>query len=180
MYSTRIVTQENVDIPNISVMSSMKEYKFAKELLEVYGSEDKIKPHNIMYISAWILGISVGNYEEDTEDKDVISKIVNKMMTKFGYLSGVYYISQEKIFKQLYSHFRPAYYRLLFKLPIYNPICEKVKEEYKLVYRIVSNAMKEFCGLFGEEIQEEELAYLTMHFATLFSNKKNLMVLEKE
>lgn len=37
----------------------MKEYKFAKELLEVYGSEDKIKPHNIMYISAWILGISV-------------------------------------------------------------------------------------------------------------------------
>ena len=94
MYSTRIVTQENVDIPNISVMSSMKEYKFAKELLEVYGSEDKIKPHNIMYISAWILGISVGNYEEDTEDKDVISKIVNKMMTKFGYLSGVYYISQ--------------------------------------------------------------------------------------
>lgn len=39
--------------------------------------------------------------------------------------------------------------------------------------------MKEFCGLFGEEIQEEELAYLTMHFATLFSNKKNLMVLEK-
>ncbi|EMY9858950.1 transcription antiterminator [Clostridioides difficile] len=172
MYSTRIVTQENVDIPNISVMSSMKEYKFAKELLEVYGSEDKIKPHNIMYISAWILGISVGNYEEDTEDKDVISKIVNKMMTKFGYLSGVYYISQEKIFKQLYSHFRPAYYRLLFKLPIYNPICEKVKEEYKLVYRIVSNAMKEFCGLFGEEIQEEELAYLTMHFATLFSNKK--------
>ncbi len=87
---------KNVDIPNIAVMSSMKEYKFAKELLETYESEDKIKSHNIMYISAWILGISVGNYEEDTEDKDVISKIVNKMMTKFGYLSGVYYISQEK------------------------------------------------------------------------------------
>lgn len=172
MYSNRIVAQENIDIPNIAVMSSMKEYKFARELLEVYESKEKIKSHNIMYISAWILGISIGNDEEDTEDRAVISKIVNKMMTNFGYLSGVYYISQEKIFKRLYSHFRPAYYRLLFKLPIYNPICEKVKEEYRLVYRIVSNAMKEFCGLFGEEIQEEELAYLTMHFATLFSNKK--------
>ncbi|UDN61918.1 BglG family transcription antiterminator [Clostridioides sp. ES-W-0016-02] len=172
MYSNRIVIQENIDIPNIAVMSSMKEYKFARELLEVYESKEKIKSHNIMYISAWILGISVGNDEEDTEDRAVISKIVNKMMTKFGYLSGVYYISQDKIFKRLYSHFRPAYYRLLFKLPIYNPICEKVKEEYRLVYRIVSNAMKEFCGLFGEDIQEEELAYLTMHFATLFSDKK--------
>lgn len=74
-------------------MSLMKEYKFVKELLEVYGSEDKIKFYNIMYISVWILGILVGNYEEDIEDKDVILKIVNKMMIKFGYLSGVYYIS---------------------------------------------------------------------------------------
>ncbi|WP_032122519.1 BglG family transcription antiterminator [Clostridium amazonitimonense] len=180
MFAKKIITSENIDIPNIAVMNSMKEYKFAEELLEVYDSKDKIKSHDVMYISAWILGISVGNDEEDTKDRTVISEIVNKMMTKFGYLSGVYYISQEKIFKQLYSHFRPAYYRLLFKLPVYNPLCEKVKEEYRLVYRIVSNAMKDFCGLFGEEIQEEELAYLTMHFAAIFSNKKELDILRKK
>lgn len=179
MLSKKVITSENIDIPNIAVMNSMKEYKFAEELLEVYDSKDKIKPHDVMYISAWILGISVGNDEEDTKDRTVISEIVNKMMTKFEYLSGVYYISKEKIFKQLYSHFRPAYYRLLFKLPVYNPLCEKVKEEYRLVYRIVSNAMKEFCGLFGEEIQEEELAYLTMHFAAIFSNKKEFDILRK-
>lgn len=179
MLSKKIITSKNVDIPNIAVMNSMKEYKFAEELLEIYDSKDKIKSHDVMYIGAWILGISVGNDEEDTKDRFVISEIVNKMMTKFEYLSGVYYISHEKIFKQLYSHFRPAYYRLLFKLPIYNPLCEKVKEEYKLVYRIVSNSMKEFCGLFGEEIQEEELAYLTMHFAAIFSNQKELDIIRK-
>lgn len=178
MLSKKKITSENVDIPNIPAMISMKEYKFAEELLED-DSKDKIKSHDIMYISAWILGISVGNAEEDTKDRAAISEIVNKMMTKFEYLSGVYYISQEKIFKQLYAHFRPAYYRLLFKLPIYNPLCEKVKEKYRLVYRIVSNAMKEFCGLFGEEIQEEELAYLTMHFAAIFSNGKEFDILRK-
>ncbi|WP_326514007.1 BglG family transcription antiterminator [Clostridium intestinale] len=179
MLSKKVIISENIDIPNIAVMNSMKEYKFAEELLELYDSKDKIKSHDVMYISAWILGISVGNDEDDTKDKSVISEIVHKMMTKFEYLSGVYYISKEKIFKQLYSHFRPAYYRLLFKLPVYNPLCEKVKEEYRLVYRIVSNAMKEFCGLFGEEIQEEELAYLTMHFAAIFSNKKEFDILRK-
>lgn len=179
MLSKKVIISENIDIPNIAVMNSMKEYKFAEELLELYDSKDKIKSHDVMYISAWILGISVGNDEDDTKDRSVISEIVNKMMTKFEYLSGVYYISKEKIFKQLYSHFRPAYYRLLFKLPVYNPLCEKVKEEYRLVYRIVSNAMKEFCGLFGEEIQEEELAYLTMHFAAIFSNKKEFDILRK-
>lgn len=180
MFSKNMITSENIDIPNIAVMNSMKEYKFAEELLEVYDSKDKIKSHDVTYISAWILGISVGNDEEDTKDRTVISEIVNKIMTKFEYLSGAYYISKEKIFKQLYSHFRPAYYRLLFKLPVYNPLCEKVKEEYRLVYRIVSNAMKEFCGLFGEEIQEEELAYLTMHFAAVFSNRKEFDILRKK
>lgn len=179
MLSKKRITSENIDIPNILAIASMKEYRFAEELLEVYNSKDKIRSHDIMYISAWILGISVGNFDEDTRDQRVISEIVNKMMTKFEYLSGVYYISKEKIFKQLYSHFRPAYYRLLFKLPIYNPLCEKIKEEYRLVYRIVSNAMKEFCSLFGEEIQEEELAYLTMHFAAIFSNGKEFNILRK-
>ena len=179
MLSKKIITSENIDIPNIAVMNSMKEYQFAQELLEVYDSKDKIKSHDAMYISAWILGISVGNDEEDTKDRAEISEIVNKMMAKFEYLSGVYYINQEKIFKQLYSHFRPAYYRLLFKLPIYNPLCEKIKEEYQLAYRIVSNVMKEFCDLFGEEIQEEELAYLTMHFAAIFSNKKEDIIRKK-
>ncbi len=180
MYSKRADVIENIDIPKVVVMNSMKEYKFAEELLQVYENREFIKSYDITYISAWILGISVGNDEEDTEDREVISEIVNKMMMKFGYLSGVYYISQKKIYKQLYSHFRSAYYRLLFKLPIYNPLCERVKEEYGLVYRIVSNTMNEFCSLFGEEIQEEELAYLTMHFAIFFSNRKEYDAIRKK
>ncbi|MGZ7441088.1 BglG family transcription antiterminator [Paenibacillus sp. TH7-28] len=179
IFSKNTSALENIDIPNVAVMNSMKEYKFAEELLELCGGRNEIKPHDVMYISAWILGISIGNAEEDTKDRAVISEIINKMMTKFEYLSGVHFVNQEKMFKQLYSHFRPAYYRLLFKFPVYNPLCKKVKEEYRLVYRIVSNATKEFCSLFGEEIQEEELAYLTMHFATIFSNSKNIDILKK-
>lgn len=180
MFSKKIITSENLDIPNISVMNSMKEYRFAEELLKIFENGDKVKAHDVMYISAWILGISVGNDNENTKDRPIISEIVNKLMTKFEYISGVHYLNHEKIFKQLYSHFRPAYYRLLFKLPVFNPLCEKVKEEYKLIYRIVSNSMKEFYGLFGEEIQEEELAYLTMHFAAVFSNKKDFDLMRKK
>ncbi|MGG7142098.1 BglG family transcription antiterminator [Clostridium nigeriense] len=179
MHSDDLNNSECEDIPSVKAMSSMKEYKFSKELLEVYDNKENIKSYDVMYISAWVLGISVGNYEEDTEDRAAISEIVNKIMKKFGYLSGVYYVSQEKIFKQIYAHFRPAYYRLLFKLPVYNPICEKVKEEYRLVYKIVSNAMKDFGDLFGEEIQDEEISYLTMHFATIFSDKKDFYDFKK-
>ncbi|WP_018752925.1 BglG family transcription antiterminator [Paenibacillus sanguinis] len=180
MLSKSHVDDSSIDIPSVTAMTFMKEYKFAEELLEVSEDKEQIKPHDVMYISAWVLGISVGNAEAITEDRDVISEIVMNMMSKFEYVSGLYFIHQEKVFKQLYSHFRPAYYRLLFKIPIFNPLCEKVKEEYRSVYRIVNNITKEFCSLFGGAIQEEELAYLTMHFAAVFSNKKELDALKKK
>jgi len=180
MISNKEIVSENFDIPNIALMNLMKEYKFTEELIENYNSKDKIQLSDVMYISAWILGTSVGNVNEDTKDRIIVSEIVNKIITKFESLSGMYCTNHKRIFEQLYSHFRPAYYRLLFKLPIVNPLCERVKEEYKLVYKIISNAMKEFCRLFGEEIQEEELAYLTLHFAAIFYNKKDYEVIKKK
>lgn len=160
-------------ITNIPVMKSMKEYKFTEDLLSSYKNGDKIQSFDVNYISAWILGISVGNTKDKTEDISIISEIVMKIMVRFELLSGFHYVNHEEIFEQLYSHFRPAYYRLLFKLPINNPLCERVKEEYKELYKLVSETMKPFSELFDNEIPEDELAYLTLHFgAVLFNNKE--------
>ena len=105
---------------------------------------------------------------EETKDCILISDMVGKIMTRFEYLSGVHYQDREEIFIQLYSHFRPAYYRLLFKLPIFNPLCDKVKEEYGELYQLMEETMKPFHVIFGEEIQSGEIAYLTMHFASIY------------
>lgn len=170
----------NIDIPNINIMKELKEYRFTEELIEKFQVKDKIHAKDLMYISAWIIGISVGDVQEETKDKYFITEIVNKIIYKFQSISGISCSNYIKIFNQLYSHFRPAYYRLIFKLPICNALSEKVKVEYELVYKIVSNTMKEFYALFGEEIQEEELAYLTLHFATIFSGKKEYEVIDKK
>lgn len=171
---------EMPQIPNTSVMKSMKEYKFTQELLSSYKIGDEIHSFDVKYISAWILGISVGNIEDKTKDISIITKIVIKIMTRFESLSGFNYSNYDEIFRQLYSHFRPAYYRLLFKLPIHNPLCKKVKEEYKELYKLVSETMKEFTALSDQEIPEDELAYLTLHFGAILSNKKECIILPKK
>lgn len=154
-------------IPNISVIKLMKEYNFTEDLLYSFKNGDKIGSFDANYISAWIIGISVGNTKDKTEDLSIISKIVIRIMTRFESLSGFHYMNYDGIFEQLYSHFRPAYYRLLFKLPIYNPLCLKVKTEYKELYKLVSETMKPFSELFDQEIPEDELAYLTVHFGAI-------------
>lgn len=180
MDSERANEFEMPQIPNTSVMKSMKEYQFTEELLSSYKIGDEIQSFDVKYISAWILGISVGNIEDKTKDFSIITKIVIMIMNRFESVSGFNYSNYEEIFRQLYSHFRPAYYRLLFKLPIYNPLCKKVKEEYKELYKLVSETMKEFTELFDQEIPEDELAYLTLHFGAILSNKKECIIIPKK
>ncbi|NBK98672.1 MAG: BglG family transcription antiterminator [Erysipelotrichia bacterium] len=176
MQSGKDASQEIIKLIDIEAMSTMKEYEFSVDLLKNYKHTECITNTDINYIAAWILGISFGDINDDTKDCILISDIIGKIMTRFESLSGAHYKNTEEIFIQLYSHFRPAYYRLLFKLPIFNPLCEKVKEEYKELYQLVEETMKPFHVIFGEEIPADEIAYLTMHFAMIYSDKKDFEI----
>lgn len=169
------LTQEDDEISRLQEvisLSGMKEYQFTRELLSHYKNTDAITLIDQYYISSWVLGISVGNVEEDTSDCLVIAEIVEKMMYRFEALSGIHYIDSEDIFRKLYSHFRPAYYRLLFKIPIVNPLRERVKEEFPELFQLVKETMKPFNALFGEYIPDDEIAYLTIHFTVIYSKNR--------
>lgn len=180
MQSEKYSSDEIVGLIDIDAMSYMKEYKFSSELLKKYNTTENITKTDVNYIAAWILGISFGDINEDTKDCILISDLIGKMMTRFESLSGVHYKNTEEIFIQLYSHFRPAYYRLLFKLPIFNPVCDKVQEEYPELYQLVEQTMKPFNIIFGEEIPAGEIAYLTMHFSTIYSGKKGVNIAKQK
>ncbi len=180
MQSGESAADEIEQLIDTSVMMSMKEYEFTLDLLKSYKNTENITSADINYIASWILGISFGDINEETKDCILISDIIGKIMERFESLSGVHYRNTEKIFIKLYSHFRPAYYRLIFKLPIYNPLCEKVKEEYKEMYQLVEETMKPFNVIFGGEIPPEEIAYLTMHFAVIYTSGKKESEGEKQ
>lgn len=161
-------------------LSTMKEYQFTKELLSHFKQTQHISPIDQYYISSWVLGICVGNVEEDTQDCLVIAEIVEKIMFRFESLSGIHYKDSEDIFRKLYSHFRPAYYRLLFKIPIVNPLRERVKEEFPELFQLVKETMKPFNALFGEHIPDDEIAYLTIHFTAIYSKSRAMKVIPRK
>lgn len=168
---------EHVDMHSFK---HMKEFTFTNELLQHYKDTEHISEHERHYISSWILGVSFGDINEDSDDCCIVSELIWKIMARFESLSGIHYKHSEDIFIQLYSHIRPAYYRLLFKLPILNPLCTKVKEEYKDLYNLVNETMKPFAPIFGKEIPDDEIAYLTMHFATIYANNKECETLTQK
>ena len=174
---------ENEEIHRLQTvidLSAMKEYHFTKELLSHYKHTETITMIDQYYISSWVLGISVGDVEEDTSDCLVIAEIVEKMMSRFESLSGIHYKDSEDIFRKLYSHFRPAYYRLLFKIPIVNPLKERVKAEFPELFQLVKETMKPFNALFGEYIPDDEIAYLTIHFTVIYSKNRATEVIPRK
>lgn len=148
----------------LSTLTETNEYQFSLELLKYYGEYNE---QSVAYLCAWILGLSVGNLENKFQDYFVIMDLVERIMLRFETLSGIRFNNHPSAVRQLYCHFRPVYYRLYFHLPIVNPLCEKIKKEYKELFQIVQETLRPIGSIFGQEIPEEEIAFLTMHFAAL-------------
>lgn len=159
------------DIPTIDLMNNFKEHEFTKSLF-IYFFDNVDHEVDIQYLTSWILGISVSNVEESSADLLFIGDLVGKIIRRFEVISGTQFQDPEQIFRHVFSHFRPAYYRLLFKHPIINPLLDTIVNEYSELYSIVKETMKPFIEILGSEIPEEEIAYLTMHFSSVYNQKK--------
>lgn len=180
----RIVNGKNIDhhnndIPDIEMMKTFKEYDFTEELINFFPFRDQIGSLDRKYIASWVLGISFGNVDDDSEDSLIIAQMVGKIMKRFELLSGIHYSNAIGIFRNLYAHFRPAYYRILFRLPIINPLKDRIMSEYPSHYSLVKETMKPFINTFGDEIGDDELAYLTIHFASIFTEEYEEVEIDK-
>lgn len=138
-----------------------EEFQFSKEICNYF----QINNNNVNYVTAWVLGLSVGNIEKDTQDRLVIKQIVQGIVYRFESLAGIRFLTRDSFVKRLYEHFRPSYYRILYHLPIVNPLTFKIKKEYTEMYSLVKEVVLPLQSLFGRELPEDEIAFLTVHFA---------------
>ena len=141
-----------------------KEHQYSKRLCEHFGVKSE---NEQFYICAWMLGQSIGNLDEETPDKEYILRIVHQMMRRFEKISGIFFSDREEAVRQLYGHLRPCYYRLLFQFPLANQMAPKIKREYRDIYYLVSEVVKNNDKLVAQGISEDEIAYLTIHFASI-------------
>ena len=161
---------------NFQKLYQMKEYTFSQSLLEKFSIDNE---YAVLYICGWMLGMAIGNADEEAPDSSIINELVERIFDRFERLSGIRFKDKATVKKQVYSHFRPAYYRLFFHLPIINPLSEKTIQEYPDLFQIVKETMKPIENLFGTMIPDEEIAFLTIHFASLIDNNDEYQVKRK-
>lgn len=161
---------------NFQKFYQMKEYSFSRSLLAKFSIDN---PYAILYICGWMLGMAIGDADEEVPDSSIINELVERIFDRFERLSGIRFKDKKTVKKQVYSHFRPAYYRLFFHLPIINPLSKKIIQEYPDLFQIVKETMKPIENLFGTMIPDEEISFLTIHFASLIDNNDEYQVKRK-
>ncbi|HFI0041752.1 TPA: BglG family transcription antiterminator [Streptococcus suis] len=143
-------------------LSQLKEYELATKLLRKFFGTRCVD--NELYIASWILGMSVGDVEENSNDRNQILKLVNEIMERFELYSGIRFVNRKEVSKKLYGHFRSVYYRLLFRIPILNIYTNRIKEQHNDIFFIVSDILKSVLKQQDLIVPDSEIAYLTLHF----------------
>jgi len=153
------------DSKEIKDLEDTEEYNFAKKILVKYMGHTG----NANYLTSLLLGFSAGTRNSAMSNITVIT-LVDKLVERFQSISGTEINDKSLMKKQLYFHFLPVYYRLLFHLPVVNPLKERIKQEYNELYLIVSASLESVEDYFSVKIPDDEIAFITTHFASILSN----------
>jgi len=137
------------------------------------------EPSLVRYLYYWILGIGLGNMHQPSQDKPLMARLLNQLVTRFEAQSGIRFSDRNMVYESLYQHLRPAYYRMKLGFPVINPLTDMVKNEYARLFSLLERVMQSIGRDFNLILVEEEVAYLTIHFATLLMARREPIATRK-
>lgn len=152
------------------------EYRLANSISE--GLEIS-EPSLVRYLYYWILGIGLGDIHQPSQDKAVMARLLNQLVTRFEAQSGIQFTDRNIVYESLYQHLRPAYYRMKLGFPVINSLTDMVKKEYARLFNLLERVMQSICRDFDLSVEDEEVAYLTIHFATLLMARREPIATRK-
>jgi len=147
-------------------IEKLVEYQIAEETLEI---QDVQNDREVKFLSSLLLSYSIWKRKYEFKDYNNINTLISNILVKLE-KSYAINLNNDKVFKQLYSHIRPALFRMNFSYPMINPIKEEIMTKYKSIYIIIKEVLEGVDFDIVEGLAEDEIAYLTIHFAAFLSN----------
>ncbi|SDN60790.1 Transcriptional antiterminator [Fictibacillus solisalsi] len=133
----------------------------------------------VAYLVIQMLGLSLGDASVIQDDYDLLFRICERLVTDFEYKACIFFEEKNKVVETLYQHLKPAYYRMKYRIPIYNPLLAQIKEEHTELFTIVKELLSPVEVLLNISVPEEETGFITIHFAALLEKPKQIAARRK-
>lgn len=165
MVHFRQTQNKNVRIfsDTIKFLEDQEMFKAAESLQQQLGFP--AEKEELAFLTIQLLGICQGQLSPSSND--TLLNITEQIVTGFERYASINLSSKEKAIETLYHHLKPAYYRMLFKIPITNSLLPEIKKEHDYLFTVVKEVMKPIEDVLNLKIPEDEIGFLTLHFGGL-------------
>lgn len=81
-------------------------------------------------------------------------------------------VKNKQLLKEsLFNHLVPAYFRILFEIPFYNPLSATIQQEYPELFQFVKRSLTPLVSWTKKEINDDEIGFFTMYFGSLIDRR---------
>ncbi|WP_370294320.1 transcription antiterminator [Rossellomorea marisflavi] len=164
-------TSVKLPVEMLETMNALPDFNEVKRIVQrIQGSLEESEQ---VYIAMQIMGLNLRyDHHYDVRRNDgVLSQVLNQILTKFEALACVTFTDRSSAYDALYLHLKPAYYRLLFNIPVANAHLNSIKKEYGELFTLVKKSVTPLESLVGKYIPDDEIGYMTLHFGAFIQNQ---------
>ncbi|WP_172371617.1 BglG family transcription antiterminator [Sporosarcina jiandibaonis] len=156
----------------VSFLEKKEAFLIAKLIQQRLGYTTK--PEELAFLTIQLLGICQG--EITPTRTDALIEITEQIIASFERYAIIQLHNRDKAIETLYLHFKPAYYRMLFKIPITNVLLTEIKKEHQDLFIVVKEVLKPVEEMLNIKIPEDEIGFLTLHFGGLLKQDSEIPV----
>lgn len=148
-------------------------FEKAKQIIQYLSKRFNIcfPRSELLFITIHLESAKKAHVTKEESDYQIYLPIIERMISIFKQ-HGFFLQDDYELYQGIVAHLKPAMIRLEYGLPIYNPMLKKIKEGYTLIFDITKKACEEITKMYGYDVNDDEVGYLSLHFGAAIERHK--------
>ncbi|MBC1436455.1 BglG family transcription antiterminator [Listeria rocourtiae] len=121
-----------------------------------------------LYVTVQLIG---AQHTVEIGEHAILLDLADRIIATFEKLTLLTLDNKRELRQSLYNHLVPAYFRIVFSLPLVAPMTEQIKSAHSELFAFVKQALSPLAKMTGKTVNEAEIGYFTIHFGGYFERK---------
>ncbi|WP_077300884.1 BglG family transcription antiterminator [Virgibacillus pantothenticus] len=102
--------------------------------------------------------------EAKLEENPYLAKLTVQIIEAFEKNTLLPIENKTYLQQSLYNHLVPAFFRIMFEIPLVNPLTSEIKQKYIDLFQFVKRSLAPLSTWTKKAISDEEIGFFTLHF----------------
>ena len=163
VYLMRMLRQESetaaMQEMDTDVIRDTEEWNAVEQVFSELTEKDKT------CLTLCLMNLKSGSSFSGERDEDLeLWECTKKLIDLFEIVACVSFDKKNELRQSIYMHMKLSCYNYRNLVPHVNPLLEEIQENYAALYQMTKSCCERMLADFPYKIDENEIAYLTMHF----------------